>query len=402
MALRLGALALVFVLAIAARTDADEPAAPGAPAGPTPAERTEQVLATLPPPVAADAWSFEADLFINGKPAGGATFRLEVAQQDAATLWKSSETVEVRDGATQLLKVDFEATLDARLTAIRGKTVGTSPGGAVTFTWDRTPLGYGLRRKDGEKDEERVMLRDPPLLKASLGGLVRFLRAVPAEPAAYAAVLLVQDPNVGMTAEARMRAVTLEVEGLRRVLFGKDEREVWSVRRLDANHEERFLWFDPQDRSLLALVQPANRMEIVKKGLGPTSEAFDWKRPPKTALAAALQAARAFAVADVDALERLVWWPTLLAKLKAEPGGKTMDEPAIKAKLLAHWKATLKPHGAPEMIEPYLRSIVGEIKQEDAGEGRVRATFPATVQNLKLLLMPVEGVWYLAGLPGKP
>jgi hypothetical protein len=396
-------LALVLAAARAPLAAEDEPpAAPGAPAQPTPEERTEKVLAALPAPSAAEAWSFDADLFVNGKPAGGATFRLDVAKEGEATLWRAVESVEFREGAVPVVKIDLEAVMDTRLTALYGKTVSTSKEGVVTFGWRRTPLGYGIERKEGEQDPQRVMLREATVLKASIAGLVRFLRAVPAEPAAYAVRVLVQDPNVGMTAEARIRDVLLEVQGLQRVILGQAEREVWVVRRLDPDKGERFLWFDAKDRTFLALVQPSNRLEFVRKGLGPTAEVLDWKRPPRTALAAALQAARGFAVADMDALERLLWWPGVTARMKADPANKDLDDAVLKARVLEQLKGSLTAQAPAVFIEGMLEGMAAELKLEDAGEGRVRATFPPAFRNLKLVLVPVEGVWYLAELPAKP
>jgi hypothetical protein len=399
--LRLGSplLALALAAGLAAPSAAEDP--PPAPSQPTPEERAEKVLAGLAAPAATSAWSFEGEVYLNGKQAGVINLRLAAMKEGEADLWQAVESVDIREGETPILKVELEAFMDARLIALHGKTSSKSNEGTLTLSWRRTPMGYGLEKQEGEKEPERGMVRDMTALRASISGLVRFLQAVPAEPATYGVRVLVQDVNVPLTAEARVREALLEVRGVEKVTFGGTVREVWVVRRKDGD-SERFLWFDPKDRAFLAMVQPSSRFDIVKKGLGVPGEAIEWNGPARSARMAAMQVARAFAVADVDALEKVIWWPAITAKMRADTENKDVADADLKARVLTSLKSSLQSHAPAPFVEEMLKGMADDIKFEDAGEGRVRAEFPEMFRSLKVVVMQVEGLWYMAEFPRKP
>lgn len=397
----LGALALVA--SGAPRLAADEPPAPAAPA-PSPAERAEKVLAALPGPKAGDSWSFEGDVLINGALMGSATLRLEAVKEGEADLWKATETVRIGPAEKPVMSIDLEAVIDATLTGLHGTTVSTDATATTTVTWRRTPLGYGLERTVGQEPAEKALLKDVTALKASLCGLVRFCRALPAEPAVYAVQSLNQEANVGPLPERRVKDVVLTVEGEQEVTLGARKGRAWVVRLKD-DDAERTLAFDPKDRALLALSRPSSRLEILKKGLAGAAKeqaAFDWKGPATSPEGAAIIAGRAFAVADVEAIERNTWWPAATEKAKDQPGLAELDEAGRKAKILESLKANLKAGAPAAMIEPVLEQIRGDLVVEDAGEGRKRVKFPEMFRSLELVVMEVEGAWYLAEFPTKP
>jgi hypothetical protein len=386
------------------RLTADEPAAPApAPASPTPAERAEKVLAALPAPSASDPWAFEADVYINGQVVGSARFTLTPTKEGDADLWKASDGVRFGTAEKPATTIAMDALLDKALTTLSGTTVSTMPEQPpITFSWKRTPLGYGLERREGEKEAERLMVRDAPYLKTTIGGLVRFLRAVPMEPATYGVQLLNQEPNVGMTQEARVRDTTIEVLGVKPFKIGESEREAWVVRVAQGKDDERFLGFDPKDRRLLAVTKPVSKLEIRRKGLEVAAKApeppIDWKAPAKTAEMAAMQVGRAFATGDLEALDRITWWPTAYEGLKKDATLAALEEGPRKEALFASLKEQL-PKFPPAMIEAGLVGARKELVVEDAGKGRKRVTFPPMFRSMVVDVIEVEGTWYLAEYP---
>jgi hypothetical protein len=397
----LGALACVYG---AARLTADDAPAPApAPAKPTAAERAEKVLAALPLPSVSDPWAFEADVFINGAVQGSARFTLTPVKEAGADLWKSSDGVRFGPVEAPAATIAMEALFDPQLTTLSGTTVSASPGQPpVTFSWRRTPLGYGLERQEGEKEVERLMLRDVPYLKTSVSGLVRFLRAVPAEPATYAVQVLNQEANVGMTAETRVRAATIEVLGVKPFAIGGGEREVWLARVTQGTDDERFFAFDPKDRWLLTVTKPSSKLEIRRKGLEVAAKTpeppIDWKAPARTAEMAAMQVGRAFATCDLEALDKITWWPTAHEGLKKDPTLAALEEGPRKEALFASLKEKL-PKFPPTMIEAGLVGARKELVVAAAGKGRKRVTFPPMFRSMVVDVIEVEGTWYLAEYP---
>lgn len=400
MSLRSSLLVSLAVLALAPRVGAEEPAAP------TPAERSAKLLAALAEKPPAKGFRFEGLLINNGTDLGPVRMSVEPAPAGSGAAWLAVDELRVLGPEGKDVHVLQEARLGPRLEALEGTTRSEVPDEpTVVLTWKRDGTGYAFTRTEGMDggDDEPVTFRveSPEVRSATMAASIFFVLQAPATLAEYALETLVVEANLGSDPQKRARHLTLRVGALEKIKIGDAERTLPLVRaeRSDTPDEPIVLALE-EDRKGLVQLEHAARATIMravsgKKGL------FDFQAAPKTAQAAALQAARAFAVADVDALDRITDWEGIQASLAKDSDYKDLAPEARRERVLADLRASLAKNPVA-VIEGVLRGAESLLEVEDLGEGRVRVTFPPVFRNMKLVVRKVGEVWKLAEFPGAP
>jgi hypothetical protein len=271
----------------------------------------------------------------------------------------------------------------------------------VVVSWKRDGAGYAFTRREGDAEPATFRVESAAARSATMAASIFFVLQTPAAPAEYALETLVVEANVGSDPQARARHLTLRVGPMENVKVGDAERTLPLVRaeRADAPDEVIVLALDEERQALVQLEQPARG--TLMRAVTPRKEPFDFQATPRTAQAAALQAARAFAVADVDALDRLVDWEGIQTSLARDSDYKDLQPEARREKVLAELRASLSKNPVA-LIEGVLRGTESQLVLEDLGEGLTRVTFPPVFRNMKLVVRRVGEAWKLAELPGAP
>lgn len=398
-------LAGLLLLGAPAALSAEDPApAAPAPAGdPAARERAAKVFEGLPAPEEAGGFSFDGEFVINGAVMGEATLSLAAGLDGDALVWKALESVTLKLGP-QTMAIRLESTLDRALTALKGRSLSEHPSeGRTLLEWQRTPEGYVCESQQDKEPATRAVLATADALKTSLSGLVAFCRALPAEPATYEVATFENEPNAGKSdINGRRKTSLLHVLGMQEWKAGSLTTQAWVVSTKEGERPPTLMAFEPTTpRRFLGLRRDQNSMEIRPKGATPQVAEVDFAAPALTARVAALQAARAFAVGDVEAVERLAHWPTVLPLLREQnPAWRESPDAAVKAEMLEGLRQRLVKR-PPELIEAALKSTIDQLKEEPLDGGHVRVTFPEVFRSMVLEVLPVDGRWYLARFPEK-
>ncbi len=392
MSLRSCALPLLLVAAVHAPLAAEETPAP------SPEQRMAAVLASLPKPDSGARLEFEGEMLDQGAVVGTLRLSVEAAAAGSAGVWQALDEMRVGPKGEDL-HVRCEALLDERLMGLEGRTVARMRGESdVTLTWKRSPEGYDFTRQEGEAEATSMPLVSAAARVPTLAALVFLAQHLPAEGAAHALGILLVDVNLGADAAVRARTQVLMPLGVGPVEVGGVPTKLPRValtRQGEPEHDSTLAL--AQDRKGLLQVNGPGGETMLR--LPPKAGPFDFAAPATTAQGAALKAARAFAVADLKALEAVLNWPSIDAKLASNPAFSSLEPAARRAKLLEELGAELTAIPA-ETIEMVLRGMTDALEIEDLGKDRARVTFPPLFRGMKLVVKKVGAVWLLDELPG--
>jgi|GEM_PF-5216026 len=390
------ALLLLVLAGLHAPLVAEEPATP------TPAERTAKLLAQLPKPDAGAGFSFAGEMLDQGDVLGSMSLSVEPAAAGSAGAWQAVDELRIGPNG-EIVHVRLEALLDARLMGLEGKTFSKVEGEpSVTLAWKRAGAGYSFTRQEGDSPATSLRLESAEGRMPTLAALVFLALHMPAEGGPHPVEVLLVDANLGEDPAVRARTQTLTP-------LGVGSLEVAGVPTKLAR-VNLTLGDEPENDSILALSADRKALVQVNRTAGgvflrlpPPEGPFDFGAPAKTARGAALKAARAFAVADLPAIEALLNWPTLDAKLAGNPELSSLEPALRRTRLLEGLKTDLErqaPGIPPETIEMVLRGLADSLLVEELGKGRARVTFPPLFRSMKLVVKKVGEVWLLDELPG--
>ena len=370
------AVSLIFPLRARAEDDAPDPAAAYA------AE-----VAALPAPAAEHALRFAGVVRVNGRRMGHAVFEMHPTA-GATPQWEAVDHVLLKPDGVPMTET-ATARMSRALVLASGTVVSTRPGDG-SIAWARTDEGFRATRQNAGSDPTvRDFVHAGTALNTLAATIYVLRQALPA-PATFATTIFeVED---GLKDEPAMDPVVLKVEG-RQTISG---REVLAASGKKSDRELAVI-FHPESHEVLGV-------RLTKKGL--TLEILvgdEWTMPAPDPLAAGLRAALAFGSGDVDLLDDVIHWPSVVAHvLRAKPpkeGQPLPTVPQVRAALLKSWAEAL-PKNPGEMMKQVLTGLKEEVKQEKQADGTVLLTFPEAFQNLKLVVGQADGVWSLVKLPG--
>lgn len=392
MSLRSCALLLLVLAALHAPLAAEEPVAP------TPAERTAKLLANLPEPASGARFAYEGEMLDQGDVMGSMSLSVEPAAAGSAGAWQALDEIRVGPNG-EVVRVRLEALLDARLMGLEGRTVSEVQGEpTVTLTWKRGGEGYDFTRQEGEAEATSMRLVSAASRVPTMAALVFLALQLPAEGGPHAVEVLLVDANLGEDPAVRARTQGLAPLGVGPVEVGGVLSTLPRVALTRAG--------EPDDDSTLALsVDRKGLVQVNRPGGGvflrlpPAAGPFDFNAPATTAQGAALKAARALVAADLRALEAVLNWPSIDAKLANDPAYSSLEPAARRKKLMEERGAKLEAIPA-EAIEMVLRGMIDTLLVEDLGKGRARVTLPPLFLSMKLVVKKVGEVWLLDELPG--
>ena len=379
-------LALLLVLAAAVGAFAEDP---------TPGEAFALALDALPPPSADGAFAFEGVLLLGEQEVG--TFR-QVAE--VATLpsggrgWRIQENVEFMGGQQRRTS---DVLIDRRLQPVAGEARSEPAGGPTeTATWNRTESGLQIVRKTESVEEVLDVAYDADVV-TTISALWLFgLLHLPAE-GSFEALVFQALPGAG---EERFEKASWKlVPG-----------ETWKIegQKGDA-HLEAF--FDPGTRTLVrAVFRGEGRPDVVfRPKAGDEAAADPFAAPSSSAEGAALTAALCFATGDVEHLEKVVHWPSVYEKARAEHEAKNEGvEDAEPFPDLESWRTQVLeslaehlPKNPRPMIEQALGMVRGQLRTHALEGGLTRVTFPEMFQGMVLDVGEHAGKWYLMRFPSR-
>ena len=394
------ALLLLVLAGLHAPVAAEEAAAP------TPAERTAKILAQLPKPEAGAGFSFAGEMLEQGDVLGSRSLSVEPAAAGSAGAWQALDELRIGPNG-EIVHVRLEALLDARLMGLEGKTVSKVEGEpSVTLGWKREGAGYSFTRQEGDSPATSMRLESAESRVPTLAALVFLALHLPAEGGPHPVEVLLVDANLGEDPAVRARTQTLTPLGVGSLeVAGVSTKLPRVALTLGGELENDSTLALSADRK--GLVQLNRTGGGISLRLPPLEGPFDFGAPAKTARGAALKAARAFAVADLAALEALLNWASIDAQLASDPALSSLEPAARRKKFLEERGAELKatppemtPEMTPEMIELVLRGMAESLQVEDLGKGRARVTLPPLFRSMKLVVKQVGEVWLLDELPG--
>ena len=338
--------------------------------------------ATLPWPAPTKAIRFEGTFLVGGVGVG--TVKLTAEPRTDAEGWATSMEMSMGGGA---MSMSGTSLLDAKLAPVSGVHEEKSPDGAKQSTWKAQAGGVQVTPAGGEPQ----VVEQSATFIPSLSALLLFCRLSDFAPGTYTAPLLDNDGPKFVGATWTCGEVGTWGGQKARLVKGKRD----DGRTLEAG-------FDFETSALLGvkLGDETNTFEFRRGGQVEAQPKGYFQDDAKTAQQAAVQAGLAFALADFDLLERIVHWPSVHAHLTAQdPTLATTDVESLKVILMAQFRATLKPQGQREALEPVLQATAPSLEATGDDSATV-VKFGAAFRNLELTVGKRDGKWMLLRLPG--
>jgi hypothetical protein len=362
------------------------PARAGDPA-PDPAAAYAKLCASLPAPSADGGLSFEGVVQIGGKSVGYASLDVHPAPGDA-TQWEAVDRLVVKPNGVPQSKVTT-VRMTRALEPLSGHTVssGSPP---RTLKWERTSDGFRVLAP-GPGQTAREFPHQGSTL-STVAATILLVRAALPGPGTYATSVLSLDE--GMEGKPAFQAAQFQILG-KKTLQGKDVLVVTGK----AGERELTVLFHPETKAVVGvrMVRGTTTLQIVRGD--------KWSMPAHDVRTAALRAALGFATADLHLLDDVFYWPRVTKAYQAAHATDASQKPVsldqLRAGALAHWSKGLQKRPAA-MVAPMVESMRDQLKVETLPDKRVRVILPPTFGNMRLVLAPVDGVWYLVELPTKP
>jgi hypothetical protein len=345
----------------------------------------------LPAPSADQGFVLEGEVRMGG--VAGGTFHVSAELVGAGTpdaRWKFVERFAIGGGAQ---KLDGESWVSPGFVLLEGTERHTEGPTVKTYAWKRGPGGLEVTSTVGSASPTTASVpwEGPGVLGAA--PCLLWFRLVAGTTETVATPYFEAEPEDGRTyREDATLAMAGEVEWEgRKALQGRGTR---TDRALVA-------WLDPETKAPLGfdIVVGGRAIQFRTAGSPPDPDAptIDFAAPATTPEAAALRAALAFATADMALVEETFDWPAL----HAASGETHVSTEEWKQAVLAKLEASLQKNPR-EMVEGALRMAVPELATADAGDGRVRVTFPAMFQSLQLVVGKSGEHWRLVEMPKAP
>ncbi|MCC7137953.1 MAG: hypothetical protein IT460_05935 [Planctomycetes bacterium] len=398
-----GPLAAVVLLLVAACPRAvraaDAPPAPAPAPAPAPqpapvpeataTARAAAVRAALARPSAADAYKFEADIWLDASRFGTAVYELVPGGTEAAPRWEAHERATVEGGPSAQVH-DTTATLDRELRLVRyDRTirVGGTTAKTTRAEWTETRELRVVRTENGGPETSTTLDADPDAT-ATVAGLLLFLRRCPAEPAVYELPLFAHESGA-------VEVGRVEVRG-RGVFRFRDVALDAFVANVTVSGFDLEVYLSPAERAPLAVRQPRREVTFVAKALAPSEdvEAIDTARPAASAREAVARVALGRVSGDLALVEAVVHWPTYAAEERARTGAD-VDEARLRASVLELLRVAA--HGTPRPKADALVRVATEraVETKDGDDVVVRLGYPC--DDVVCRAREVDGAWRVVG-----
>lgn len=378
----LAVAALSALASLSPCASADDP--PASPA-PSPREAAKKVLASLPEPSAAAAFSVEVDVWAAGHVQGTGSFSAAVVTVDGKSAWETKQALALGPAGDPQRVVTTTGTLAADLRVlkeVRSAKAADEP--ETTTTLEREEGGYDVtvRAGEGEPETKRVVA-EGDVVATGPAATILLVSQGPKEPATYEV----------SSWDADERAVvsrTLAVKGPVRLSNEDLDLDMDAFGALGTGGRNSIeLFFSPADRSFLAGHLVEAGVWIVKKGLIPTR--FDLSKPAGDAKEVGGRFALGILTGDLAVVEACFHWPTLYATAKAQ--GFKGGEETYRAQEMENTKKTLKNAAVPRAAKVAAKARDGATVTE--GEGVSEVTLGEPISALKYAAKAFDGAWLI-------
>ncbi len=338
--------------------------------------------ARLPWPAANKGFEFKGHLRLMGAPMG--TVNLSASAREDAPGWKTTMHAEIKAAG---MTIDSTALFDRYLTPVSGTYAESNAEGTKSSEWAATEKGLEIRAK-GDEDAEPTLIEHEGAFVTGVMEMFLFCRLSEFAGEKYEiAVVDIDKAKLVQGTWTCNQGGTWETE----------PATVLSGTRSDGKTLEAGFHAESGELLGVKMAEGAQVFEF-RKGDAPKESNNFFQRPATTAQEAAVQAALAFATADIELLERIVHWPSAYAHLiKGSPEADIgVDE--LKGVMLKKLRETLKAQGSPEMLGPILQALAPSLKTTGTDEETV-VEFGPNFRNMKLTVGKREGTWRLLKLP---